>query len=424
MLCLWTLFSCLFKIFRKKSLQYSSIEVTLPDSGHEKFPIPSFLSAVLKKFQRRLGVHRYGPEVIAKATEPHNGWAGSEAVVSRSLILDEATRPTRSQHASTITQVGNGDLLAAWFGGLWEKHPDTGIWMSRYKDGRWGEPMQAAWPLYGEPCWNPVLVHLRDPDETLLFYKVGNNSETWSPRLMRSYDNGFTWTRPEGLPQSIMGPAKNKPLVLDDGTIIVGSSVESKGWTVHIEYSKDRGITWKRLEPIEYERAGIIQPALFKTRGGLGMVARSRDRFLVEASADQIGQKWSKARLMAIPNPNSGVDTVTLHDGRVLLAYNPLQKGRFRLAIAVRDDGAAEFKPKILLEDTDVAMVLPPECQDPSRPSSLPPEAHRPEYSYPAIIQSSDGLVHVTYTYSYNGRGKHCCGRENIMHVVIDPSRI
>jgi len=35
-------------------------------------------------------------------------------------------------------------------------------------------------------------------------------------------------------------------------------------------------------------------------------------------------------------------------------------------------------------------------------------------YAYPAVIQSSDGLVHVTYTW----------GRRRIKHVVIDPREL
>jgi predicted neuraminidase len=36
------------------------------------------------------------------------------------------------------------------------------------------------------------------------------------------------------------------------------------------------------------------------------------------------------------------------------------------------------------------------------------------EYSYPAIIQTKDGLVHITYTWK----------RQKVKHVVIDPTKL
>ncbi len=91
--------------------------------------------------------------------------------------------------------------------------------------------------------------------------------------------------------------------------------------------------------------------------------------------------------MTALPNPNSGTDAVTLKDGRHLLVYNHTAKGRSPLNLAVSREGAA-WEAALILESTVG------------------------EYSYPAIIQTSDGLVHITYTWK----------RQKVKHVVVDPS--
>ena len=99
-------------------------------------------------------------------------------------------------------------------------------------------------------------------------------------------------------------------------------------------------------------------------------------------------------KLTEMPNPNSGTDAVTLRDGRQLLVYNhnPNYKGRSPLNVAVSKDGK-EWLAALVLED------------EPGAPNG---------FSYPAVIQTSDGLVHVTYTWR----------REKIKHVVVDPSKV
>lgn len=322
-----------------------------------------------------------------------------------------------------LPQVSNGDLLAAWFGGQWEKSSDVGIWMSRFKDGAWSEDAwQLVPPVNGVPCWNPVLAYLPETRETLLFYKVGLDTETWRPFILRSFDDGLTWGSPEPFPHGMEGPAKNKPLLLPDGTLLAGASEETEGWTVHVEYSRDGGRSWAKSPNIKYSRPHIIQPALFKTSNGVKMLIRSKDGVIIRAaSAD--GIHWTDASPSVIPNPNSGIDAVTLQDGRVLLVYNPLSdNGRYVLAVALSTDEGKKFEPVVILENYNGTKEVPEECLDPD--SNGRKTTKRPEYSYPAIIQASDGMVHITYTYSYNGAMRKCSGRENVKHVVVDPARL
>jgi predicted neuraminidase len=188
----------------------------------------------------------------------------------------------------------------------------------------------------------------------------------------------------------MVGPAKNHPLEFADGTILCGSSTERDGWRVHFEMTPDLGKTWRRTPDINDGRAvGLIQPALLRTGTG-GVIALMRStagRVYVSESGDR-GGTWSPPRPLDLPNPNSGLDAVTLKDGRCVLACNPTSAGRSPLAVALSSDGRT-WTRVLTLEDEKGA-----------------------EFSYPAVIQSGDGLIHVTYTWK----------RQRIRHVVIDLS--
>ena len=65
----------------------------------------------------------------------------TSAIVQSEFIYDQASFP--SAHASTIVETC-GTIAAAWFGGTEEGNPDVGIWFSRFEDGRWSVPVEAA----------------------------------------------------------------------------------------------------------------------------------------------------------------------------------------------------------------------------------------------------------------------------------------
>lgn len=312
------------------------------------------------------------------------------AILKEEFIFLEA--PFASCHASTLSQTASGDLLCAWFGGTEEGVQDVTIWLSKLDDKSlsWSSPRQVA-EADGVPCWNPVLFTLPS-NEVLLFYKAGRNPHQWSGILKRSYDEGITWTDEESLPAGVIGPVKNKPLLLDNGELLCGSSIESwRRWGCWIDITSDRGQTWTKSTPINVpsQLFGIIQPTLFfKDEKTLKMLARSHqlDVICTAESKDQ-GRTWSAAEPTNLPNPNSGIDAVRLSEGPILLVYNHSKEERFPLNVALSQDGGNTWKMELVLED-------------------LPGE-----YSYPSIIQTKDGKIHITYTWK----------RERIKHVVLDP---
>jgi predicted neuraminidase len=118
-------------------------------------------------------------------------------------------------------------------------------------------------------------------------------------------------------------------------------------------------------------------------------LGRSTQGKIFEIESNDLGNTWGTIRLGSLPNPNSGTDAVTLKDGRHLLIYNHTPKGRSPLNLAISKDGLT----------WQAALVL---------------ESEKGEYSYPAIIQTPDGKVHVTYTWK----------REKVKHAVIDPVKL
>jgi len=322
--------------------------------------------------------------------------AGSP-VVSSEFIYETAPYP--SCHASTIAEAADGTLVAAWFGGTDEKDPDVGIWVSRREGGRWIPSVEVANGVqyvnadgkeHRHPCWNPVLFQPKN-GPLLLFYKCGPTPDSWWGMRMTSHDDGKTWSFPRRLPEGIDGPVKNKPVMLGDGRLLCGSSTEHDGWRVHFEITPDFGRTWTRVGPInDGKEIAAIQPSILTHKDGkLQAIGRSRQKRLWTAWSEDQGRTWGPMTLTDLPNPNSGTDAVTLADGRHLLVYNHTEKGRSPLNVAVTGDGK-QWQPVTVLE---------------SEPG---------EYSYPAVIQASDGLVHVTYTWK----------RERIKHAVLDPKKI
>ena len=313
----------------------------------------------------------------------------SPGVVTTEFVFESAPFP--SCHASTIVETDRG-LVVAWFGGTAERNPDVGIWVSRHEGGKWTTPVEVAngvqSPTLRHPTWNPVLFQPRS-GPLLLFYKVGPSPSTWWGMVMTSTDAGRSWSAPRRLPDGVLGPIKNKPVQLANGDILSGSSTEHDGWRVHFERSSDNGVTWTTTPPINDGKSiPAIQPSvLVHTDGRLQAIGRTRSKRLFETWSSDLGRTWTPLALTTLPNASVGTDAVTLDDGRFLLVYNHTETGRSPLNVAVSTDGR-QWQAGPVLEA----------------------ESGR-EFSYPAVIQTRDGLVHVTYTWR----------RERIRHVILDP---
>ena len=353
------------------------------------------------------GVHRFPIAIVGAigmvsplAAEP----AGSPVLRSEFVYT---SAPYPQAHASTIVELSDGGVAAAWFGGTGEGRPDVSIWFARRGRRGWRTPIAVADGVMADgrrfATWNPVLFH--PPGHTLyLFYKVGRSPRGWWGMLVRSSDEGDHWGRPERLPDGVLGPIKNKPVVLADGSWLSPSSREEgtadhNRWSIRMERSNDRGRSWQVGDPIASPtHLDAIQPSVLSHRDGrLQIVARTRQGVLATSRSTDRGVTWSPLAAIDLPNPDAGIDAVTLADGRQLLVYNDSMLAasgagpRWPLSVALSDDGV-RWRKVLTLEKKPM------------------PDG----YAYPAVIQTRDGLVHLTYTYN----------RTRIRYAVIDPRRL
>ncbi|MBO5625549.1 MAG: family 78 glycoside hydrolase catalytic domain [Prevotella sp.] len=364
-------------------------------------------------------------------------------ILADEWLYEEADFP--QCHSASIVETTKGDLVATYFGGTKERNPDVSIWVSRKPKGSktWTAPQMvadgvelkplkpnpegkvsqvvtpqkpafkgkfmpipewASWKTnrgeaaignnYREACWNPVLYQVPG-GELQLYFKIGPNVAGWKGWVCRSKDGGKTWSQREPLPDGIYGPVKNKP-VLSKGRLIAPTSDERDGWKLYFEYSDDMGKTWKRSPFVEADEGmKAIQPSIiFLPDGRLQAVCRTRSRHVGITYSSDNGETWSKLQLIDTPNNNSGIDAVTLQDGSFAMICNhwPIEpdkeKGaRTPLALLKSKDGI-HWEHWMTLEDSPIS-----------------------QYSYPSIIQTKDGHIHVVYTWR----------RERVKHVEILP---
>ena len=350
----------------------------------------------VKKYQR-LTENPYAaiPPLTLEQVKNQSGFVKQEFIFT--------TAPFPSCHGATIAQTPRG-LVAAWFGGTEEQNPDTAIWLSRQVKNQWTKPVEIANGVQADgtrqPSWNPVLFQPKigaQKGKLLMFYRIGSSPRHWWGELKISADDGQTWGAAQRLPDGILGPIKTPPIELQDGTLLCASSTEkpiTKEWRVHFESTKDGGKTWKSVAPAPNPKGewSAIQPSLLRYQNGkLQAIGRTHNQKIFETWSDDNGASWSPITLTNLPNPNSGIAAITLRDHRQLLVYNhnDASHGRSPLNVALSRDGKL----------WEAALVL---------------EIEPAEFSYPNAIQTSDGLVHIVYTWK----------RQRIKHVVLDPAKL
>lgn len=324
-------------------------------------------------------------------------------------------------HASSLVETPEGDLLVCWYRGSGERDADDAAIMGARKrrgQGAWSEPFVMA-DTPGLPDCNPVL--FVDPRGTLWLFWATVLDNTWGGTMIKvrwSKDFGqdgppvWAWEqvlhcRPERIEKSWWPPLgrggllgqrlgwmpRAHPIMLAGDRLLLG--LYSDRFVCSLAaYTADWGGTWAFSEPIT--GPGCIQPS-FVARPDGTIVALMRDngfidRVMMSESRDG-GRTWSHARPSEIANPSSALECVALRDGRWAMACNDTPKGRWRLVVCLSDDGGASWRWKRELENF--------------APGSG-------EASYPSLIQARDGTMHCSYTL------RDAAPHSTIKHVEFD----
>lgn len=309
------------------------------------------------------------------------------------LIFRKVTN-VAAHHAPTVAEAANGDILALWYGGSYESSDDQALYLSRRpkNESRWTVPERVVWNP-GQPPGNAVIFRLPDERLGIIWGRMEGSRPVrrgagWSEcRLMMrtSDDNGHTWSDDDEIPGSFGWLPRNVPLTLANGdfALPVSGRVEGFGSGSFLLVLQEDGRSWKRRGFIpQGSQPTVVQ----RSNGELLALMRSRPRILQSISTDN-GHTWSVPVMTVLKNPGSGIAMTKLASGRLLLAFNDTdQQDRTPLSvIQSTDDGRTWERTRIL-------------------------EADWGEFSYPSIIQASDGMTHLAYTYR----------RYTIKHVTFD----
>jgi predicted neuraminidase len=315
--------------------------------------------------------------------------------------------PYPMSHVASICELPDGRLLAAWYAGSREGASDVAIFLSERTPAgsAWSPPRaivtreSAARELKRtvRKIGNPVI--FADAAGTVWLVYVTVSLGGWSGsslNLTTSTDGGATWARSRRLTLSpflnIAELVKNRPVPLADG-----------GWAVPIYHelaARFSEILWlRRID------GGVRATKTRVTRGQAGFqpalvalddrraLAVMRDvgstRRIWTARTDDAGDGWAASEPLDLPNPDSGLDAIRIGDGRLLLAFNDSTSGRENLRLAIsRDDGRTWTRVATLAEESGG------------------------DFSYPFLLQSRSGDVHVVYSWK----------RRQIRHVVFNPA--
>ncbi len=332
------------------------------------------------------------------AVEPHAQPPSADPAPSFAEELINPGSPLRTSHVASICELRDGRLAAVWYAGSREGARDVAICFAAQEPGQslWATPRailtpeQVARDLHRsvKKVGNPLV--FSDAAGKLWLLYVTINIGGWSGsslNLTTSTDNGDSWAPSRRLTLSpffnVSELVRSKPSPLSDGNWLVPIYHECLGKFAELLWLRDTGDGLAATKTRITGGRSAFQPALavLSTNTALAFLrdCSPRKRIAV-ARTDNAGVSWSAPESLDLPNPDSGLAALRLSDGRVLLAFNDSAAGRDNLRLAVSQDEGRTW-----------------------RRVATPAEEPGAEFSYPFLLQTRDGRIHLVYTWKRQG---------------------
>ncbi len=289
------------------------------------------------------------------------------------VFVGNSARP--SCHCASIAELPDRELYATWYAGRHEGKSDVAIMAARGREGTWSAPEVLVDPP-GKPGGNTVVY--RHADVLWHFFDV-IEGEGWKSAILyvtRSTDDGRTWSPTEVFDDEPGMMVRHRPVLLSSGRILL-PAYDEKVWQGFAYVSDDGGRSWRRSGRM-VAPAGAIQPAIIERDDGtLHALLRSGREVAHawECDSDDGGDTWSACRPSALANPDAGADMIRLSSGETIACFNDTSEGRTPLTLAISYDEGRTWAARRNIED---------------QPG---------EYSYPTLMEGSDGSVHLVYTW-------------------------
>ena len=342
----------------------------------------------------------------------------TEARVTVYQLADGVVRPSRlkgakeaylpiivnSNHAASLVAMPNGDLLCFWYAGIYERGDGESIVMSRLDHGsdRWTQPVVVSYQP-GGANQNPV-GFLAPDGRVWLFHttqKSGHDQTKALVYALVSNDQGHTWSEPTTVFPN-PGLYLRQPLAIFNGQWLLpvyhsaGGSITSNAQNdqSYVEISKDSGKTWNECD-VPGSGGEVQMNIIPLSPSHLIAFYRSRYADWIYQSESSDGCHWTAPQPTKLPNNNASIQAVRLKDGHLVMVFNNAQATLVRgkaqtgsrriLSVALSIDDGKTWPWVRDLENRE------------SEPAILPLED--PEYSYPAVTQSADGMIQTAYTF-------------------------
>ena len=326
--------------------------------------------------------------------------------------------PYAESHASTLETLPDGRLAAAWFSGKKEEAPGCAIVFATLDNNVWSTA-QTVSKREQYSNQNPVLFYDEIHSILHLFHSQAKAESGESEATiwhLESHDLGKTWTEPAmwysepgSFPRNRIIPNNHDNSVIFPfySATRTNKKFHKQNYAIFGYSTPDRNLStsegWKMM-PLAGS-AYLVQPSMVYLNNTASFITFFRDRRAknIYSSSAKVAESndWSKPDTTVLPNNNAGIEANTLLNGNIVMVFNPQTSGRDPLAIAISKDNGKSWSCQRNLQHGQSALLLSSNdtVEDDEGGNTLTKKKSPHEFSYPSVLQTNDGAIHVTYTY-------------------------